>query len=185
VKQARFTPIVARSSATVQPLAGVSHAHLHCHGRESTSIAAAITVSHNAQIGAPRFFAQVLFAAANEGEHFVGGRVNNVPQVLLHGLVREGGSIEIKRVLKSQLLEEIAYIVVITVEDIWIYLQDTLATQMIEFGRFYQRRAMKLSGKRECLRRNPPAYPNNRNNRSVPVFAWHGSIPLTGLESSR
>src|SRR5690554_158889 len=41
VKQARFTPIVARSSANVQPLAGVSHAHLHCHGREAGSLAAA------------------------------------------------------------------------------------------------------------------------------------------------
>ncbi|WP_286816170.1 tautomerase family protein [Marinobacter sp. UBA3607] len=62
-------------------MAGVSHAHLHCHGRESVSVAAAITAAHNAQTGAPRFFAQVLFSAANEGDHFVGGRVNTAPQV--------------------------------------------------------------------------------------------------------
>jgi phenylpyruvate tautomerase PptA (4-oxalocrotonate tautomerase family) len=120
VKQARFTPIVEGSSATVQPLAGVSHAHLHCHGRESTSIAAAITVAHNAQTGAPRFFAQVLFSAASEGDHFVGGRENTAPEVYEHGLVREGRSNEIKQALMSQILQEIAQIVDISAEDVWI-----------------------------------------------------------------
>ncbi|TPW24472.1 cis-3-chloroacrylic acid dehalogenase [Marinobacter nauticus] len=117
-------------------MAWVSHAHLHCHGRESTSIAAAITAVHIAQTGAPRFFTQVLFSTANEGDHFVCGRVNSAPQVYLHGLLREGRSIEIKQALMSQMLEEIAHIVDITAEDVWIYLQDIPATQMIEFGRF-------------------------------------------------
>jgi hypothetical protein len=36
----------------------------------------------------------------------------------------------------SQILEEIARIAGITAEDVWIYLQDIPATQMIEFGRF-------------------------------------------------
>ena len=117
-------------------MAGVSHAHLHCHGRESTSIAAAITVALNAQTGAPRFFAQVLLAAANEGEHFVGGRANTAPQVYVHGQVREGRSVEIKQALMRQMLEEIAQIVDITAEDVWIYLQDIPATQMVELGRF-------------------------------------------------
>ncbi|WP_264192159.1 hypothetical protein [Marinobacter nauticus] len=35
------------------------------------------------------------------------------------------------------MLEEIAQIVDITAEDVWIYLQDIPATQMIEFGRFF------------------------------------------------
>ena len=93
-------------------------------------------MAHSAQTGAPRFFAQVLFSAANERDHFVGGRVNTAPQVYVHGLVREGRSIEIKQALMSQMLEEIARIADITAEDVWIYLQDIPATQMIEFGRF-------------------------------------------------
>ncbi|GAA0842910.1 hypothetical protein GCM10009113_11840 [Marinobacter szutsaonensis] len=36
----------------------------------------------------------------------------------------------------SQMLEEIVRIAGVTVEDVWIYLQDIPATQMIEFGRF-------------------------------------------------
>ena len=92
--------------------------------------------SLSAQTSAPRFFAQVLFSAANEGDHFVGGRVNTAPQVYVHDLVREGRSSEVKQALMSQMLEEIAQIVDITAEDVWIYLQDIPATQMIEFGRF-------------------------------------------------
>jgi len=62
--------------------------------------------------------------------------VNTAPQVYVHGLVREGRNIEIKQALMSQMLEEIAKILDITAEDVWIYVQDIPATQMIEFGRF-------------------------------------------------
>ena len=66
----------------------------------------------------------------------MGGRENKAPQVYVHGLVREGRSVEIKQALMSQMLEGIAQIIEITAEDVWIYLQDIPATQMIEFGRF-------------------------------------------------
>ena len=36
----------------------------------------------------------------------------------------------------SQMLEKVVQITGITAEDVWIYLQDIPATQMIEFGRF-------------------------------------------------
>ena len=62
--------------------------------------------------------------------------MNTAPQVYVHGLVREGRSIEIKQALMNQMLEEIAQIINITAEKVWIYLQDIPATQMIEFGRF-------------------------------------------------
>ncbi|WP_338355586.1 tautomerase family protein [uncultured Marinobacter sp.] len=118
------------------PTYTVTVANLSLTPQQKSQIAEAITAAHNAQTGAPRFFAQVLFYAANEGDHFVGGSVNTAPQVYVHGLVRDGRSIEIKQALMSQILEEIAQILDITGEDVWIYLQDIPATQMIEFGRF-------------------------------------------------
>ena len=118
------------------PTYTVTVANLSLSPQQKSQIAEAITAAHNAQTGAPRFFAQVLFSAANAGEHFVGGSVNTGPQVYVHGLVREGRSIEIKQALMSQMLEEIGRIVDIRAEDVWIYLQDIPATQMIEFGRF-------------------------------------------------
>lgn len=66
----------------------------------------------------------------------MGGRANTARQVYLHGLVREGRSTEIKQALMSPMLEQIAQIVDITAEDVWIYSQDIPATQMIEFRRF-------------------------------------------------
>ena len=118
------------------PTYTVTVANLSLSPQQKSQIAEAITAAHNAQTGAPRFFAQVLFSAAGEGEHFVGGRVNTAPQVYVHGLVREGRSIEIKQALMSQMLQEIVRIAGLTAEDVWVYLQDIPATQMIEFGRF-------------------------------------------------
>lgn len=118
------------------PTYTVTVANLSLSPQQKSQIAEAITAAHSTQTGAPRFFAQVLFSAANEGDHFVGGKVNTAPQVYVHGLVREGRSVEIKQALMSQMLEDIARIVGSTAEEVWIYLQDIPTTQMIEFGRF-------------------------------------------------
>ena len=118
------------------PTYTVTVANLSLSSQQKSQIAEAITTAHSTQTGAPRFFAQVWFFSTDEGDHFVGGSVNTAPQVYVHGLVREGRSIEIKQALMSQILEEIAQILDITGEDVWIYLQDIPATQMIEFGRF-------------------------------------------------
>ncbi|ROQ47515.1 phenylpyruvate tautomerase PptA (4-oxalocrotonate tautomerase family) [Marinobacter sp. 3-2] len=118
------------------PTYTVTVANLSLSPQQKSQIAEAITAAHSAQTGAPRFFAQVLFSAANKGDHFVGGRANTAPQVFVHGLVREGRSIEIKQALMSQMLEEIVRVAGITAEDVWVYLQDIPAIQMIEFGRF-------------------------------------------------
>lgn len=118
------------------PTYTVTVANLSLSPQQKSQIAAAITTAHHTQTGAPRFFAQVSFLSTNEGEHFVGGTVNKAPHVYVHGLLRQGRSTEVKQALMSQMLEEIVQIAGITVEDVWIYLQDIPATQMIEFGRF-------------------------------------------------
>lgn len=118
------------------PTYTVTVANLSLSQQRKSQIAEAITTAHNAHTGAPRFFAQVLFSSAHEGEHFVGGSVNEAPQVYVHGLVRQGRSTEVKQALMSKMLEEIVRIAGITAEEVWIYLQDIPATQMIEFGRF-------------------------------------------------
>lgn len=118
------------------PTYTVTTANLSLSRQQKSQIADAITTAHNSQTGAPRFFAQVLFTSLDEGEHFVGGGVNNAPHVYVSGLVREGRSAEIKQALMTHVLEAIARIAGITSEEVWIYLQDIPASQMIEFGRF-------------------------------------------------
>ncbi|MDK8464764.1 tautomerase family protein [Marinobacter sp. SS13-12] len=118
------------------PTYTVTTANLSLSQQQKSQIADAITTAHSSQTGAPRFFAQVLFTALGEGDHFVGGQVNTEPQVYVSGLVREGRSAKVKQAVISQMLEAIAMITGVTTEDIWIYLQDLPAAQMVEFGRF-------------------------------------------------
>ena len=69
------------------PTYTVTVANLSLSPQQKSQIAEAITATHSTQTGAPRFFAQVLFSAANEGVHFVGGRVNTALKAYLHRLV--------------------------------------------------------------------------------------------------
>lgn len=134
------------------PTYTVTVANLSLSLQQKSQIAEAITTAHSAQTGAPRFFAQVLFFSSHEGEHFVGGSVNTAPQVYVHGLIREGRRTEVKQALISQVLEAVVQIAGITAEDIWIYLQDIPATQMIEFGRFLPAPGDEAEWEREMTR---------------------------------
>ena len=134
------------------PTYTVTVANLSLSLQQKSQIAEAITTAHNAQTGAPRFFAQVLFFSTQEGEHFVGGSVNKTPQVYVHGLVRQGRSTEIKQALMSQMLEEIVRIAGISAGAVWIYLQDIPETQMIEFGRFLPAPGDEAEWEREMTR---------------------------------
>lgn len=118
------------------PTYTVTVANLSLSPQQKSQMADAITTAHSTQTGAPRFFAQVLFLSTHEGDHFVGGSENQAPQVYVHGLIRQGRGTEVLQALMSQMLKEIARIAGIAADDVWIYVQDIPATQMIEFGRF-------------------------------------------------
>lgn len=118
------------------PTYTVTLANLSLSAEQKSQIAEAITGAHHTHTGAPRFFAQVQFSHVPDGDHFVGGRENSEPQVYVLGLVREGRSTGVKQAVMRQMLAEIAQIAGVTAEEVWIYLQDIPAAQMIEFGRF-------------------------------------------------
>ncbi|AWN42472.1 tautomerase family protein [Methylobacterium durans] len=98
-------------------------------------IATAITEAHGGNTGAPGYFAQVFFEAAGPGTHFIGGRPNDVPHVFVHGLIRAGRTAEQKRGLIEALCTRVGTAAGIGHEDVWVYVQDIVAEQMIEFGR--------------------------------------------------
>lgn len=98
-------------------------------------IATLITEAHSRNTGAPGYFAQVFFEAAGPGTHFIGGRPNPVPHVYVHGLVRAGRTPEQKRGLTEALCAQLGPAAGVGPEDVWVYLQEIAAEQMIEFGR--------------------------------------------------
>lgn len=118
------------------PTYTVTTANLSLSATQKGQIAEAITAAHHAATGAPAFFAQVIFRAIESGEHFIGGKLNAHPHIFVHGMIRAGRGIEIKQKLMSDAAGKVRAIAGVGAEDIWFYIQDIDAPQMIEFGRF-------------------------------------------------
>ncbi len=102
---------------------------------QKDEIAGLITEAHHSNTGAPGFFAQVFFITQPNSNHYLGGKPNSNPHVFIHGLIRAGRSIEAKKDLMATVAESAAEICSVQQEDVWMYIQDIEAEQMIEYGR--------------------------------------------------
>ena len=117
------------------PTYTVTTANVSLTEAQQSEIAAAITEAHHGNTGAPGFFAQVMFAALPERKHYIGGKPNVTPHIYVHGLIRGGRSAAAKTGLIGQISAKMREIARIGAEDVWVYLQDIPAEQMVEFGR--------------------------------------------------
>jgi phenylpyruvate tautomerase PptA (4-oxalocrotonate tautomerase family) len=117
------------------PTYTVTTANVALTPNQESEIAAAITEAHHQNTGAPGFFAQVLLVALPERKHYIGGKPNNEPQIYVHGLIRAGRSTGAKSKLIQQIASKVSGIADVGAEDIWVYVQDIPAEQMVEFGR--------------------------------------------------
>lgn len=102
---------------------------------QKAEIADAITTAHHDGTGAPRFFAQVLFRALAGSDHFLGGRPNTSPHIFVHGLIRAGRDTAAKQDVMERVVARVTEIAGVGREDVWMYIQDIDAAQMIEYGR--------------------------------------------------
>jgi phenylpyruvate tautomerase PptA (4-oxalocrotonate tautomerase family) len=117
------------------PTYTVTSANLALTANQEAAIAAAITHSHHETTGAPAFFAQVIFNGIDSGRHYIGGKPYRVPHLFVHGLIRAGRSTDTKAGLIKDIAARVHGIAGIGPEDIWVYIQEIPATQMVEFGR--------------------------------------------------
>lgn len=118
------------------PTYTVTTANLSLSATQKGQIAEVITAAHHASTGAPTFFAQVIFRVLDGGEHFIGGKPNASPHIFVHGMIRSGRALNVKQKLMSEAAGRIQAIAGIVAEDVWFYIQEIDAPQMIEFGRF-------------------------------------------------
>jgi phenylpyruvate tautomerase PptA (4-oxalocrotonate tautomerase family) len=117
------------------PTYTVTTANLALSPDQKSRLAAAITAAHAAQTGAPGYFAQVIFAEVAAGSHFIGGKPNATPLVYVLGLIRAGRTDAAKRRLLEDIAAQTKAIAGVGAEDVWVYIQDIAAEQMVEFGR--------------------------------------------------
>lgn len=117
------------------PTYTVTAANLTLSTAQEAALAAAITRAHHDATGAPVFFAQVRFAPVAEERHYIGGKPNAAPHLFIHGLIRDGRSSETKSALVQEIAAQAAAIAQLSPEDVWVYVQDIPAEQMVEFGR--------------------------------------------------
>jgi phenylpyruvate tautomerase PptA (4-oxalocrotonate tautomerase family) len=117
------------------PTYSVISANVQLSPEQEAEISAVITKAHHEHTGAPGFFAQTIFSPISEKRHYIGGKPNDTPHIFVHGMIRDGRSADVKAGLMTEIAEQICKIAAIGSEDIWVYLQDIPATQMIEFGR--------------------------------------------------
>jgi phenylpyruvate tautomerase PptA (4-oxalocrotonate tautomerase family) len=117
------------------PTYTVMSANLTLTARQEADIAAAITRAHHESTGAPAYFAQIIFNEIAGGKHYIGGKAYRASHLFVQGLIRAGRSAEAKAALIKTIAADVHAIAGIAPEDIWVYIQEIPATQMIEFGR--------------------------------------------------
>lgn len=118
------------------PTYAVTTANVTLSSDQKRRIAEIITAAHHKATGAPAFFAQVMFRALDAGEHFIGGKTNIAPHVFVHGMIRAGRGSDVKQALMRDAATQVQTVAGVGAEDVWFYIQDIEAQQMIEFGRF-------------------------------------------------
>lgn len=99
-----------------------------------TRIAAAITDAHHHLAKAPRYLVQVFFQEVNADSHFIGGHPAPANQVWIRGEIRSGRTLEQKQALLARLTAEVAEILDIPTEEVWVYLAEIPGSNMTEYG---------------------------------------------------
>lgn len=97
-------------------------------------IATAVTDIHHKVALAPRYFVQVLFPEVDGGGLFLAGRPAPEGHVWIRADIRSGRTVEQKSELLSRITGEVAEILGLRPDDVWVYLCDIPGHGMTEYG---------------------------------------------------
>ncbi len=116
------------------PTYTLHYAALALSADEKHQMAQGITQAHEAATGADGFFAQVIFQEIAQEDCYLGGSPLDQPQLFLQGQIRAGRSLDIKGKLLSSLKEALLNVTTLDPSQIWIYLVELPASDMLEYG---------------------------------------------------
>ena len=102
--------------------------------KQKNSLASDISNTHSKFTGANTFFAQVIFQKNIKNSHFMGGKLVKTKEIFLNGQIRSGRTSKVKKKLILGLRKILIKNTNLKKDFVWVYLEDLLPDQMIEYG---------------------------------------------------
>ena len=112
----------------------LKYSNINLSQKQKNSIAKDITNSHSKFTGANTFFAQVIFQKNQKNSHFMGGKIVKTKEIFLNGQIRAGRTSKVKKKLILGLKKILIKNTKLQSDFVWVYLEDLLPDQMIEYG---------------------------------------------------
>ncbi len=116
------------------PTYTVKYSNFNLSQKKKNLIAKDITATHSKFTGANTFFAQVIFQKNEKNSHFMGGELVKTKEIFLNGQIRSGRTSKVKKQLILGLRKILIRNTNLKKDYIWVYLEDLLPDQMIEYG---------------------------------------------------
>ena len=116
------------------PTYTVKYSNIYLSQKQKNSIANDITNTHSKFTGANNFFAQVIFQKNQKNAHFMGGKLVKTKEIFLNGQIRAGRTSRAKKQLILGLRKILIKNTSLQSDFVWVYLEDLLPDQMIEYG---------------------------------------------------
>ena len=112
----------------------VKCSNLNLSQKQKNSLANDISNTHSKFTGANTFFAQVIFQKNIKNSHFMGGKLVKTKEIFLNGQIRSGRTSKVKKQLILGLRKILIKNTNLKKDYVWVYLEDLLPGQMIEYG---------------------------------------------------
>ena len=116
------------------PTYTVKCSNLNLSQKQKSSLANDISNTHSKFTGANTFFAQIIFQKNEKKAHFMGGKIVKTKEIFLNGQIRAGRTSKVKKELILGLRKILIKNTKLRSDFIWVYLEDLLPDQMIEYG---------------------------------------------------
>ena len=116
------------------PTYTVKFSNFNLSQKQKNLIASDITKTHSKYTGANTFFAQVIFQKNEKNAHYMGGKLIKTKEIFLNGQIRAGRTSKVKKQLILGLKRILIKNTNLRGDFVWVYLQDLLPDQMVEYG---------------------------------------------------
>ena len=116
------------------PTYTVKYSNFNLSQKQKNLLAKDISITHSKCTGANTFFAQVIFKKNEKNSHFMGGKLVKTKEIFLNGQIRSGRTPKVKKQLILGLRKILIKNTNLKKDYIWVYLEDLLPDQMIEYG---------------------------------------------------